>query len=141
MLTPLMGTLMLMGPATAAAGVVTVVLMPNNPPLSLSRLCAVLALTFGASAAVMYCYGWFSLTLAGPFPALCEERSPSGARLTAVEQEHWPLRSACLYSDGPTVEHISMSVNVLTCLLAGLSLTSACAGPVLRRRASSVVDY
>lgn len=138
---PLLGTLMLMGLATAAAGLVTVVLMLNNPPVPLSRLCAVLALTFGASAAVMYCYGWFSLTLAGTFPALCAERSASGALLTAVEQEYWPLRSACVYSDGPTVEHISTSVNVLTCLLAGLSLASACAGPVLRRRAFSVVDH
>ncbi|MER5843118.1 hypothetical protein ABT099_23050 [Streptomyces prasinus] len=52
-----MATLMLISLATAAAGIVTVVLMLDNPPLSPSGLCAVLVLVLGSSAAAVYCYG------------------------------------------------------------------------------------
>ncbi|MFD6325788.1 hypothetical protein ACFWOL_23605 [Streptomyces sp. NPDC058442] len=130
-----MGMLMFISLAAAAAGVVTVVLMLDNPPLSPSGLCAVLVLVFGSSAAAVYCYGWFSMTMGGPSPELCEDRNASGAELAGIEQENWPLRSACVYSDGAAVEHVSMSVNVLVCVLAGLAVALVCAGAALHRRA------
>ncbi|MBM7088566.1 hypothetical protein JTP67_08420 [Streptomyces sp. S12] len=101
---PLMGMLTFISLATAAAGIVTVALMLNNPPLSPSGLRAVLVLVFGSSAAAVYCCGWFPVTLGGPFPELCEDRNASGAELASIEQDHWPLRSACVCSDGATVE-------------------------------------
>ncbi|MEU7468331.1 hypothetical protein AB0A94_07185 [Streptomyces sp. NPDC044984] len=131
----LMGMLLLVALATAVAGIVTVVLLLNDPPLPLPRLCAVLVLVFGSSAAAVYCCGWFSVTAGGPFPELCEGQNASGAELASVEQAYWPLRSACVYSDGATVEHISTSINVFVCLPAGLAVVLACAGAVLRRRA------
>ncbi|MFE4051880.1 hypothetical protein [Streptomyces sp. YIM B13518] len=137
---PLAGVLLLIGPAIAAACVVTVVLLLDNPPLSPSRLCAVLVAFFGASAVSVYCYGWFSVTLGGPFPALCEDRNATGAALVSTVQEHWPLRSACVYSDGATVEHVSMLLNVLVHLPAGLAAVLACAAAVLRRRAPSAPE-
>ncbi|MGJ3559300.1 hypothetical protein ACR6C2_13330 [Streptomyces sp. INA 01156] len=127
--------LMLISLAAAAAGIVTVFLLLDNPPLSLSRLCAVLVLVFGSSAAAVYCYGWFSVAMGGPFPEVCEDRNASGAELASIEQEHWPLRSACVYSDGSAVEHVSMSINVLVCVLAGLAVALVCAGAALHRRA------
>ncbi|MFD3733850.1 hypothetical protein [Streptomyces sp. NPDC058632] len=130
-----MAMLMLISLATAAAGIVTVVLMLDNPPLPLSGLCAVLVLVFGSSAAAVYCYGLFSVTAGGPFPELCEDRNASGAGLAGIEQEYWPLHSACVYSDGAAVEHVSMSINVLVCVPAGLAVLLACAGAVLHRRA------
>ncbi|WP_233221484.1 hypothetical protein [Streptomyces carminius] len=133
-----LGVLMLISLVTVAAGTVTVALMMNNPPLPMSKLCAVIALIFGSSAAAVYCYGWFSVTMGGPFPELCEDQNASGAELVSIEQEQWPLRSACVYSDGATVEHISMSINVLICTLAGLAIVLACASAGLRRRASSL---
>ncbi|MFI2374303.1 hypothetical protein ACH5AO_04415 [Streptomyces sp. NPDC018964] len=136
----LMGVLLLIGPATAVAGIVTVVLLLNNPPLPLSRLCAVLVLVFVSSAAAVYCYGWFSVTAGGPFPQLCEDRNASGAELAGVEQAYWPLRSACVYADGATVEHVSTSVNVFVCLPAGLAVVLACAGAVLHRRTSTASE-
>ncbi|CAM5411780.1 hypothetical protein [Streptomyces hirsutus] len=132
---PLMGMLMLISLATAAAGIVTVALMLDTPPLSLSRLCAVLVLVFSSSAAAVYCYGWFSVTMGGPFPELCEDRNVSGAELASMQQEYWPLRSACVYSDGATVEHVSLLINVLVCVPASLAVVLACVGAVLRRRA------
>lgn len=140
MLTPLLDMLLFVGPATAAASIVTVVLMLNNPPVSLPRLCAVLVLVFGSSAAVVYCYGRLSAILGGPFPEPCEDRNTSGAELVGTVDEDWPLRSACVYSDGATVEHISMSINVLVCLLAGLAVVLACAGAVLHRRTPSAPE-
>ncbi|MCP3765818.1 MULTISPECIES: hypothetical protein [unclassified Streptomyces] len=130
-----MATLMLISVATAAAGIVTVVLMLDNPPLSPSGLCAVLVLVLGSSAAAVYGYGWFSVAMGGPFPEVCEDRNSSGAELAGIEQEQWPLRSACVYSDGTAVEHVSMAVNVLVCVPAGLAVVVACVGAVLRRRA------
>ncbi|MFF9220694.1 hypothetical protein [Streptomyces viridosporus] len=132
--------LLLIGLATAAASIVTVVLMLNNPPVSLPRLCAVLVLAFGSSATVVYCYGWLSVILGGPFPERCEDRNASGAELVGMVEEDWPLRSACVYSDGATVEHLSMSINVLVRLLAGLALVLVCAGAVLHRRTPSVPE-
>ncbi|MEV7995281.1 hypothetical protein AB0O67_26265 [Streptomyces sp. NPDC086077] len=140
MLLPLLGMLLLVSLATAGASIVTVVLMMNTSPPPLPRLCAVLVLAFGSSAAAVYCYGWFSVTLGGPFPALCEDRNASGAELASTVQEHWPLRSACVYSDGATVEHISVSINVLVYLLAGLAIVLACAGAVLHRRVPSTSE-
>ncbi|MFI8188484.1 hypothetical protein ACIF8T_06735 [Streptomyces sp. NPDC085946] len=137
MLLPMLGVLLLVSLATAAAGIVTAVLMLNTSPLALPRLCAVLVLVLGSSAAAVYCYGWFSVTLGGPFPALCEDRNASGAELASIVQERWPLRSACVYSDGATVEHISMSITMLVCLLAGLAIVLAGAGAVLHRRVPS----
>nr|WP_229859650.1 hypothetical protein [Streptomyces poonensis] len=134
---PLMGALALISLATAAAGIVVVVLMLNVPPLSPSRLCSVLLLTLGSSAAAVYCYGWFSVTMGGPFPELCGNRSVSGADLASIKQEYWPLRSACVYSDGATMEHIPMSINMLVCVLAALAIVAACAGAILHRRARS----
>ncbi|MDF6063067.1 MULTISPECIES: hypothetical protein [Streptomyces] len=139
-LVPLLGTLMLISLATAAASIVTVALMVNNRPLPLPRVCAVLVLLFGSSAAVAYCYGWFSVTLGGPFPALCEDRNASGADLTRTAQEYWPLRSACVYSDGAVVEHISMSINLLVYLLAGIAIVLAIAGAVRHRLTPSTSE-
>lgn len=137
---PLVGVLLLVALAVAAASAVTVVLMLNISPLALPRLCAVLALFFGASAAAVYCYGWLSVTLGGPFPALCDDRNASGAALAAVVQEYWPLRSACVYADGAVVEHTSVSINVLVLLPAGLAVVLVCAGAVLHRRVRPVAD-
>ncbi|MER6256305.1 hypothetical protein ABT224_33645 [Streptomyces sp. NPDC001584] len=134
MLVPLMGMLLLFGVATAGAGVVIAVLLLKNPPLPLSRTSAVLALIFSSSAAAVYCYGWFSVTMGGPFPELCEDRNASGAALASMKQEYWPLRSACVYSDGRTVEYVPMSINVLVCVLAGLAVVLTGAAAFLRRR-------
>ncbi|CAL9493787.1 hypothetical protein [Streptomyces pilosus] len=131
---PLLGMLLFAGLATAGASVVTVVLMLNTPPLALSRLCAVLALFSGSSAAAVYCYGLLSALLGGPFPGPCEDRNLSGAALEGVVQEYWPLRSACVYADGATVERVPLSVSVLVCLAGGLAVALACAGAVLRGR-------
>nr|WP_247614728.1 hypothetical protein [Streptomyces sp. RG38] len=132
-----MGILLLLCLVTAAASIVAVLLMPADPPLPLPRLCAVLALLFGSTAAAVYCHGWFSVVLGGPFPDLCEARNASGAELSAIEQTYWPLRNACLYSDATTVEHISMTVNVLVCLSAALATALTCASAALRGRVRS----
>ncbi|MGW7200053.1 hypothetical protein [Streptomyces chryseus] len=132
---PLMGVLLLLSVATAGAGIVTVVLLVNNPPLRLSKLCAVLVLIFSSSAAAVYCYGWYSVTMEGPFPELCEDRNAFGAELASMRQEYWPLRNACVYSDGSTVEYVSMSINVLVCILASLAVVLTGAAAFLRRRA------
>ncbi|MEU7726818.1 hypothetical protein AB0B78_16470 [Streptomyces sp. NPDC040724] len=129
----LMGVLLLLSVATAGAGIVTAVLLLKNPPLPRSTFCAVLVLIFSSSAAAVYCYGWYSVTLGGPFPALCEDRNALGAELASVKQEYWPLRSACVYTDGPTVEYVSMSINVLVCVLAGLAVVLTVAAAFLRR--------
>ncbi|MFJ2645945.1 hypothetical protein ACIO1C_04320 [Streptomyces sp. NPDC087420] len=126
--------LLLIGMASAAAGILTAVLLLNNPPVPLSRFCAVLVLTFGASAVAVYCYGWLSVVLGGPFPELCEDRSPSGTKLTSLKQAYWPLRNACVYSDGSTVEYVSTSINTLVCVLAILAIALTGAATFLRRR-------
>ncbi|WP_314251636.1 hypothetical protein [Streptomyces sp. DSM 40907] len=134
-LMPLMGLLLLLGVAAAGAGIVIVVLLLKNPPLPPSAFCAVLVLVFSSSAAAVYCYGWFSVTMGGPFPEWCEATNASGAQLASMKQEYWPLRSACVYSDGPTVEYVPMSVNVLVCVLACLAVILTGAAAFLRRRA------
>ncbi|MFF4388729.1 hypothetical protein OG365_36135 [Streptomyces sp. NBC_00853] len=135
MLVPLMGVLLLLGVSTVGAGIVIVVLLLKNPPLPLAKLCAVLALTFSASAVVVYCYGWYSVALGGPFPELCEHRNASGAELANMQQEYLPLRSSCGYSDGSTVEYVGMSTNALVCVLASLAVVLTGAAAFLRRRA------
>lgn len=129
---PLMGMLLLLSVASAGAGIVTVVLLLHNPPLRLSGLCAVLVTVCCSSAVAVYCYGWYSVTMGGPFPELCEDRDASGAESAGMRQEYWPLRSACVYSDGSTVEYVSMWVNVLVCVPAGLAVVLAGAAAFLR---------
>lgn len=135
MLVPLMGVLLLLGVAAAGAGIVIVALLLKNPPLRLAKTCALLVLILSSSAVAVYCYGWYSVTLGGPFPELCEDRNASGAELAGMYQEYWPLRSACGYSDGSTVEYVGMSINVLVCVLAGLAVVLTGAAVLLRRRA------
>ncbi|WP_319722032.1 hypothetical protein [Streptomyces sp. MB09-01] len=130
-----MGLLLLVSVVAVPACIVVIVLMLRNPPRSLPRVCAVLALLLGFSATAVYSYGWFSVTLGGPFPELCEDRSASGAPLASLEQDHWPLRNACLYSDGSTVEHVSTSINVFVYVPAGLAVVLTCAAVFLYRRA------
>jgi hypothetical protein len=129
-----MGMLLLLSVATAGASIVTIVLLLNNPTLPLSKFCAVLVLIFSSSAAAVYCYGWHSVTMEGAFPELCEDRNAAGAEMASMKQEYWPLRSACVYSDGSTVEYVSMSINVLVCVLASLAVVLAGAAAVLRWR-------
>ncbi|MGZ9928866.1 hypothetical protein ACXNSR_03135 [Streptomyces sp. NC-S4] len=131
----LMGILLLLSVATAGAGIVIAVLLLNNRPLPPAKFCAVLALILSASAAAVYCYGWYSVTLGGPFPELCEDRNASGAELAGPQQEYWPLRNACVYSDGSAVEYVSSSLNVLVRVLAGLAVVLAGAAAFPRRRA------
>ncbi len=85
-----MGMLMLLSLATGAAGVVTVVLSLDDPPLSPSRLCAVLVPVFGSSAVAVYCYGWFSVAMGGPFPGRCEDRNASGAEWVGASRSTGP---------------------------------------------------
>ncbi|WP_151773681.1 hypothetical protein [Streptomyces abyssomicinicus] len=134
---PSAGVLLLIGLAAAVAGIVVVVVMLRFPPLPPSRLCAALTVVFGSLAAAVYCYGWLSVTLGGPFPEMCESRSASGAGLARIEQEYWPLRNACVYADGATSEYLSPSVDALVRVLAGLAVVAACTGVVLRRRGRS----
>ncbi|MGW7346480.1 hypothetical protein [Streptomyces sp. NPDC054854] len=132
---PLMGILLLLSVVTAGAGVVVVVVTLRSPSATLFGWCAVLPLVLAPSSAAVYCYGWLSVRLGGPFPELCEDRNASGAGLASIAQEGWPLRNACVYSDGSTVEHVSLSITVLVCVLAGLAVVLACAAAYLRGRA------
>ncbi|MFJ9079859.1 hypothetical protein ACIRO3_32155 [Streptomyces sp. NPDC102278] len=111
------------------------VLVLRNPPRTLPGICAVLALLFGLSAMALYCYGWFSVALGGPFPELCEDENGSGSRLADLAQDFWPLRNACVYSDGSTVEHLSPSINVLVHVQVVLAVVLTCAAVFLYRRA------
>ncbi|MET9774669.1 hypothetical protein ABZ023_10440 [Streptomyces sp. NPDC006367] len=133
----LMGALLIAGTVTAAAGIFTVLVLLSHPPLSLSlsRIYAFVALVLVSSTVALYCYGWFSVSLGGPFPELCQDENGTGAELTAMVQQYWPLRSACLYSDGSSVEHVSMWANVFVCLSAGAALVSTGASVFLNRRA------
>ncbi|MFC8228709.1 hypothetical protein [Streptomyces sp. NPDC057287] len=135
---PLMGLFLLISVAAVAACILVIVLMLRNPPRSLSRICALLALAFGFSATSVYCYGWLSVTLGGPFPELCEDRNASGAQLASLQQDYWPLRNACIYSDGSTVEHLSTSINVFVQVPAGLAVAMTCAAAFLYRRARHI---
>ncbi|MDA5285587.1 hypothetical protein [Streptomyces sp. Isolate_45] len=132
---PLMGIALLLGVVAAGAGMVVLVVTLNSPSPTPLRWCAVLPLVLAPSAAAVYCYGWLSVRLGGPFPELCEDRNASGAGLAGIAQEGWPLRNACVYSDGSTVEHVSPSITVLVCVLAGLAVVLTCAAAYLRGRA------
>ncbi|MEV5430274.1 hypothetical protein [Streptomyces sp. NPDC052701] len=129
----LMGALLAASLVTAAVGIVVVLILLSHPPLPVSRIHALVALILASSAVAVYCYGWFSVTMGGPFPELCTSRNDAGAGLAAIEQQHWPLRNACVYSDGSTVEYVSLSVTVLVCLLAGAALVPAGASVYLRK--------
>ncbi|MFJ5050046.1 hypothetical protein [Streptomyces sp. NPDC088719] len=133
--TPLMGLLLLLSVTAVPACVLVAVLLLRNPARSPAALCGVGALLLGFSALAVYCYGWFAVTLGGPFPELCEDRAASGARLAGLRQGFWPLRNACVYSDGSTVEHLSSSINVFVYVLAGLAVALTCATAFLARRA------
>lgn len=110
--TPLMGLLLLFSVAAVPACILVIVLMLRNPPRSLSRICAVLALIFGFSATAVYCYGWFSVTLGGrsrncartgtrPAPswrALSRISGPSATPVCIPTDRRWsmfPHRSTC----------------------------------------------
>jgi hypothetical protein len=130
----LMGALLAASLVTAAVGVVVVLILLSHPPLPVPRVYALVALILASSAVAAYCYGWFSVTTGGPFPALCTSRNGAGVDLAAIRQQYWPLRNACVYSDGSTVEYVSMSVTVFVCLLAGAAFVSAGASVHLRKR-------
>ncbi|MER5831171.1 hypothetical protein ABT116_10110 [Streptomyces sp. NPDC002130] len=130
----LMGALLAVSTVTAVVGVVVILILLSHPPLPLPKVYALIALILFSLAVALYCYGWFSVSLGGPFPELCKSQNDAGAELAAVKQQYWPLRSACLYSDGSTVEYVSMSINVTVCLLAGSGLVPAGTSVFLRRR-------
>ena len=129
----LMGALLILSGVTAAVGIVVILILPSHPPLPLPKVSALIALILLSLGVALYCYGWFSVSLGGPFPELCESENDAGAQLAAIRQQYWPLRSACLYSDGSTVEYVSMSINVVVCLLAGAGLVSAGTSVFLRK--------
>ncbi|WP_432117969.1 hypothetical protein [Streptomyces sp. bgisy032] len=131
----LMGALLAASGVTAAVGLVVVLILLSHPPLPVPRVYALVALILTSSAVALYCYGWFSVTTGGPFPELCTSRNEAGADLAAVKQQYWPLRNACAYSDGSTVEYVSRSVTVFVYLLAGAALVSAGTSAHLRKRA------
>ncbi|GGY09769.1 hypothetical protein GCM10010358_73030 [Streptomyces minutiscleroticus] len=130
----LVGALLIASAVTAVVGIVVVLILLSHPPLPLSRLYALVALVLVSLAAAVYCYGWFSVTMEGPFPELCKSHNDVGAELTAIKQQYWPLRSACLYSDGSTVEYVSMAITVLVCLSASFGFVSAGISVYLRKR-------
>lgn len=130
----LMGALLAASLVTAAVGILVVLILLSHPPLPVPRTYALVALILASSAVAVYCYGWFSVTTGGPFPELCTSRNDAGADLAAIKQQYWPLRNACVYSDGSTVEYISMSVTVFVCLLAGAALVSGGISVYLRKR-------
>ncbi|GAA2433497.1 hypothetical protein [Streptomyces glaucus] len=130
----LMGALLAASLATAVVGILVMLVLLSHPPLPVPNAYALVALSLASSAVAVYCYGWFSVRVGGPFPELCTNRNDAGADLAAIKQQYWPLRNACVYSDGPTVEHISMSVTVFVCLLAGAALVSVGTSVYLRKR-------
>ncbi|MCF0078868.1 hypothetical protein [Streptomyces lomondensis] len=139
----LMGALLTASLVTASVGIVVVFILLSHPPLPAPRIYALVALILAASAVAVYCYGWFSVTTGGPFPELCTSRNDAGADLAATKQQYWPLRNACVYSDGSTVEYVSMPVTVFVWLLAGAALASAGTSVYLRdrdRRTSGVIS-
>ncbi|MFF5366273.1 hypothetical protein [Streptomyces sp. NPDC013187] len=129
----LMGALLVVSGVTAAVGVVVIFMLLSHPP-PLPELCALIALILLSLSVALYCCGWFSVSLGGPFPELCKSENDAGAELAAIRQQYWPLRSACLYSDGSTVEYVSRSINLVVCLLAGVGLVSAGTSVFLRKR-------
>ena len=134
------GVLLLLSVLTAAAGMVVFGVAMNHPSPTAFRFCAVLPLVLAPSAGAVYCGGWFFVRLGGPFPEWCEDRSGAGAEFTTVRHADWPLSSACVHSDGSTVEHAPTAINVLVCALAGLALVLIAAATVLRRRTRRSAD-
>ncbi|MEV5350069.1 hypothetical protein [Streptomyces achromogenes] len=130
----LMGALLVASLVTAAVGVVVVLILLSHPPLPVPRIYALVALILASSAVAVYCYGWFSVTMGGPFPELCTSRNEVGANLATIKQDYWPLRNACVYSDGSTVEYVSISVTVFVCLLMGAASVLAGTSVYLRKR-------
>ncbi|MFD5232497.1 hypothetical protein ACFWJ5_29045 [Streptomyces qaidamensis] len=130
----LMGALLVVSAVTAVVGVVVILILLSHPPLPLPKVYALIALILVSMAVALHCYGWFSVSLGGPFPELCQSENAAGAELAAIKQQYWPLRGACLYSDGSTVEYVSMSINVVVCLSAGSGLVSAGTSVFLRNR-------
>ncbi|MET9779022.1 hypothetical protein ABZ023_33040 [Streptomyces sp. NPDC006367] len=130
----LMAALLAASLVTAVVGVVVVFILLSYSPLPVPRVYAFVVLFLASSAVAVYCYGWFSVTMGGPFPELCTNRNDAGADLAAIEQQYWPLRNACVYSDGSSVEYVSVSVTVFVCLLAGAALVSAGTSAYLRKR-------
>ncbi|MBB4794334.1 hypothetical protein [Streptomyces nodosus] len=130
----LMGALLVASLVTAAVGVVVVLILLSHPPLPGPRTYALVALILASSAVAVYCYGWFSVNMGGPFPELCTSRNDVGADLAVIKQQYWPLRNACVYSDGSTVEYVSMSVTVFVCLLAGAASVLVGTSVYLRKR-------
>ncbi|MEU6294552.1 hypothetical protein [Streptomyces erythrochromogenes] len=134
MQTALMGLLLLVSAAAVPACALVLCLLLRNPPRPPSRIAALLAVISAAAAAAVYCYGWFSVALGGPFPALCEDTGASGARLAGLDQGYWPLRNACVYADGSTAEHVSASINAFVHALAALAVVLTCAAAVAAAR-------
>lgn len=94
-----------------------------------------LAVCFLASAALVYCCGWFVVLVGGPFPVVCADESTTGARFETLTQTFWPLRTACVYSDGSTVEHLSAAYHMLVLVSAGAAAVLGGAAALLRLRA------
>ncbi|MFE9458961.1 hypothetical protein [Streptomyces californicus] len=132
---PLMGALLLLSGAAVVACAVVIVLLARTRPRPAGRIAKAAAVLLGCLAVAVYCGGWFSVTLGGPFPAQCEDVNLSGAPLEGLRQEYWPLRNACLYADGSSVEHLPPSVNVLVLGSAVLAAATACAAVFVSRRA------
>ncbi|MFI8169948.1 hypothetical protein ACIGAN_26850 [Streptomyces sp. NPDC085931] len=130
----LMGALLAASVVTAVVGIVVLLILLSHPPLPVPKIYALVALIMASSAVAVYCYGWFSVTTGGPFPELCTSRNDVGADLAAIKQQYWPLRNACVYSDGSTVEYVSSSVTVFVCVLAGAALVSAGTSVYLRKQ-------
>ncbi|MFE4665145.1 hypothetical protein ACFRI7_25865 [Streptomyces sp. NPDC056716] len=130
----LMSALLIVSVFTAAVSIIVVLILLSHPPLPQSRLYALIALILASLAVAVYCYGWFSITMGGPFPELCTSENVVGSKLAAIKQQYWPLRSACVYSDGSTVEYVSMSINVFVSLMAISALVSTGTSIYLRMR-------
>ncbi|MFI1188766.1 hypothetical protein [Streptomyces californicus] len=135
MLVPLMGALLLLSGAAVVACAVLIALLGRTRPRPAGRTLTAAAALLGCLAVAVYCGGWFSVSLGGPFPALCEDVNLSGAPLEGLRQEYWPLRNACLYADGSSVEHLPPSVNALVLGSAALAAATACAAVFTTRRA------
>ncbi|WP_050501541.1 MULTISPECIES: hypothetical protein [unclassified Streptomyces] len=139
MLVPLTGALLLLSGAAVVACAVVIALLGRARPRPTARILAAAAGLLGCLAAAVYCGGRLSVALGGPFPALCEDVNLSGAPLERLRQEYWPLRNACLYADGSSVEHLPPSINVFALAAAVLAAATACAAVFVSRRTRSAL--
>lgn len=130
-----MGILSFLALATAGAAATVAAVLSRIRPVPWPGFCALLALCFLASAVLVYCCGWFAVTLGGPFPVVCADENAAGARVETQTQTFWPLRNACVYSDGSTVEHLSPTYHVLIRVLAGAAAVLGGVAALLRLRA------